>query len=205
MSTTKNTISFDEASFNNDLQALEKVRDCFQDLLTEFNKMKLFKISSIQELLDLIAGRDEYVRKRLEDIVEVPKFGMFAVSKKKAVELIELDLFAVNRLIDFCADCRLDYSVHLNISGKDVSINQEQIDRLRDGYSMTASSSGQVELWKAHNAAAEALNKLNALLQPMGSTITKESVYKALFAVDEGKVSPNTWFYQSRRREFNNI
>lgn len=195
----KDEILKDEHKINALKESVQNGREQWQKLFDQNKSLGLIKIKSLEDLSQLAANGETFIRERIANELPAQSFGAFKLKREAAVSLLELpDFTELNEVADECKSA--PSTQYYKLSGDTVTINQDELDKAIQSHTLTAKTSGQIALWKAHNEASAALNKLNQLLsEGMDRQLTLD---KSLFRVDQGKVIPNTFFYQ-RNGKFN--
>jgi hypothetical protein len=210
MATTNTILHFDEGNFNQKVQQLERLQRVYQSIMNEMTKLNLFKIKTIPELRSVISNTEQYIHQRLEEEIQLPteSWGPFKISRKKAVDL--LDLPDLQNLFDLCADSvqnlngNLDQ--YLSIKGQQIIIQEESVEKLKEENSLMAKTSDQKQLFEAHKKAAEAMHAFNLLhSKVLGFGLSGDTELRNLFCINNGglKTTYNDYFYLQNRFQSN--
>lgn len=196
---------FDEPTFRNVQNEISLTRDAFQKLLDEVLKLELepIKVKSFKDLLAIAETGETEIKSRIAEQLEPQKIGLFRMKKSAMVEALELPSFAsLNTIARECREKSLSYSHYLGVSGKEVTILEEEVEKLRTMYSVIPTTAAQNNLAKVHQAAATALQALSESLQEVygpGYQVRMEDSVRKLFRIDEDGISISREFYRTNR------
>jgi hypothetical protein len=153
-------VYFDEARFNHDLLKLETAKDSFQSLLNEFNQLGFPKVD-MAGLISLAQQGEAFIKSLLESQMPEQSFGIFKMSKKKAVEMLELPDLSKLLTLARAASPEAWIARDLVCNGKTVSIDAKAPESLKTSNSIKAETADQVKLYQAHQRLTEAIADFN--------------------------------------------
>ncbi len=190
----------DQNGFNNRMTEIKKGLEPLQNLLNEFNKTDLFKISTNKELSELIDGSEKYIKERLAMQIEVPKFGGFFMKKAAFVDTLELPSFDKINSLAVTAQDFVKNIKYFAIKGAKVVTDDKEVEVLREQYSCVAITKEQIRYGEAFTKVSEALTEYHNSLKALNKIgLYDESKFMDYFRITEDKVTPfDYWFEQNK-------
>jgi hypothetical protein len=197
---TTNVFYFDQSGFENRLMKITSGAEKLQELLTESNNLDLVKIKSIEELVKLSeAGGESYIKSQIGKDLEPQKIFGITVSRRKAVELLELpDMDKLSHLARECQPYNAEVK-HYTLKNGKVIIDQKEVESTRNQYTVIASTPEQIQLLDSHKKSAAALTEFNkSLSEVLQKEIHPDTAIKEYFIILDS-VNVNDFFYGANK------
>lgn len=198
---------FNTAGHASRMNELERSIENFNEILKENNKLGIIKIKTVDELKGLINNPERYIKNRLEADIQPQKILGLLVSKKRAVELLELP--SLDTLIELCTKAgeptQIEHDLYYMLTdGKKVTLSQDGKKKLDNEFSKYADTPDKEHFYDLHMKATKALKELgDSLINVYGSRIATTTQdmgsLSLLFRIKDGQVVSNDEFYLRRK------
>jgi len=194
----KKIVYQNQSGIDSFLKKVNDIKASVTILLDEFNKLDLFKLTSIDDLSHLISKKESFLMERIEEELPIQKLGNFRINKKEAVALLDLPSFTV--VIDCCNNCKefSSYSRLFNYDGLKLEVDEIRLQLHTDAYRFYSTTKDQENLAAAHEAAVKALDQFQKALIASGApTMSNNISIGTYFAVSDNTIKEMEGFYIS--------
>lgn len=182
---------FNAQGYNSHVAKIKQAETHFQNLLDEFNTLGLFKIETKEQLGELATGVDVWIKEKLAEGIQPTKIFGISISRKKAVELLELPDFEKLNELSEQAKPYINDLPYLALTGSKVLFDEKQDKAIRDTFTVYAKYDAERKAIAAHKKMASLLEDFMAVFP-----LYKGSPLSDLFTFESGgKVSAREYFY----------
>jgi len=198
MKMKKILVHCNQSQLENKLKELKEGVEKIQPLLDEFKSLDLFKINDLSDLKNLIDYKEKYVRERLAQEIEVPKFGSLKMKPEAFIATLELPSFnKLNSLADACTPFMYKLSYY-ELNDNTISIPNHAIEELQNAYSVFATTAKQLRFHEAHKKAAIALQELDSAYKDVfGIEIDRDAKFSSYFLMNNSiGVNPKVYIHK---------
>ena len=211
----KKVIHINEDQFNKRLKVVNEAREAFQNVLEEFNSLGLpIKVNSKEELLQLSSRPEAWIKQQVEESLPIQSLGAYKIKREASFELLDMPSF--DKLIESTKIVRggndretgatlpsyFSEMQYLALDKGKVTIAEQQVQELRDSFSIIATTKQQADMFEAYKKAAEALAALNQSFKEVSGNIAfhgNSRLGEYFDLTSEGIIGTNVYFLEQNK------